>query len=115
MFSVTAEVYEGAPIMTTVRKWFWRGTLKWEESPYLTQTELQGNSNEDLGLGGGIEPEVNANGEQSHTNMLHCFWTKGKAAQLKKDGLFNSAGATGHAEAKKKEKRELWPYILHKD
>lgn len=30
------------------------------------------------------------------------FEQRVEAAQLKKDGLFNSAGATGHAEAKKK-------------
>ena len=34
-----------------------------------------------------------------------------EAAQLKKDGLFNSAGATGHAETKKKKKnRDLTSY-----
>ena len=34
------------------------------------------------------------------------FEQRVEAAQLKKDGLFNSAGATGHAEAKKKKKRK---------
>ena len=33
------------------------------------------------------------------------FEQRVEAAQLKKDGLFNSAGAPGHAEAKKKGKK----------
>ena len=34
------------------------------------------------------------------------FEQRVEAAQLKKDGLFNSAGATGHAEAKKKKRKK---------
>ena len=34
------------------------------------------------------------------------FEQRVEAAQLKKHDLFNSAGATGHAEAKKKKKKK---------
>ena len=38
------------------------------------------------------------------------FEQRVEGAQLKKDGLFNSAGATGHAEAKKKKNCDLKSY-----
>ena len=38
------------------------------------------------------------------------FEQRVEGAQLKKDGLFNSAGATGHAEAKKKKNCDLTSY-----